>query len=886
MSSERQKKWREVSAYLDQVLDLEEPAREGWLRELSIRAPELAAIVRSLLAERSEPGGPAVLLDDATAALVGTTLAGQRLGAYTLDRPLGHGGMGTVWLAHRSDGRFEGRAAVKLLSLALLGRPAEQRFIQEGSVLAKLRHPNIAQLIDAGVAAGGQPYLVLEYVDGERIDQYAQRRNLDLEARVRLFLDVLAAVTHAHSQLVVHRDLKPANIFVDGAGHVKLLDFGVAALLGSTSELTREAGVGMTPEYAAPEQLLGEPISTATDVYALGLVLFVLLVGRHPLSVPGNSGPELARRTLELESPRVSQLAGDPRAERALRGDLDNIVAHALRKDPQERYLSADMFAQDLRRYLAHEPVSARPDSVSYRAAKFVRRHRGAVLTGVFTALAIVAAVIITTLEMLEARHQRDAALYQSKRAEYQARFAFQILSEVGSDGRPITIRQLVQKGIEVLEKNYGDDPRFVIATLVNISGRFMDLGDTQSEYATLVKAEKLARQLGDPAQIAFVQCNTVETELQAGRAQQAALRMRDGLANLARVADPSVQSRLDCGIAQARLAWGEGDLPHAIAAARAVATDMEAQHLQSDLRFTTVVSMLEIMLSHSGLNGEALRWNERATAALEQAGRADSAAMFAFRHNRAQELYKCGDVRRAYEQEKALANTIVTHQGVSGVPYPIAQWLGFLQVRIELTDAGLAWIERAVRDSAAQQNRPAQIGALLNHARAQLLLGRTAGVLPDVEQAESLARTSAQSNAAALAAAQLIRAQLMVAVGDAAAAHAAIESLLAQSGYPRQRTDVRLPAALILRARTEGSLGRWAEALQSAREALAVSEEHALSAEQSADVGAALMELARAQRALGDTAARLSAKHAAVILARSLGADHPETRAAAEFTM
>ena len=216
--------------------------------------------------------------------------------------------MGTVWLAHRSDGRYEGRVAVKVLNAALLGRPTEQRFVREGSVLARLRHPNIAQLIDAGVAPSGQPYLVLEYVDGERIDRYAEARSLSVEARVRLFLDVLAAVAHAHVRLVVHRDLKPTNILVTQDGVVKLLDFGIAALLGAEDgELTREVDPALTPEYAAPEQLLGHPVTTATDVYALGLVLFVLLTGKHPFAPEGKSGPELARATLEQQTPRPSR---------------------------------------------------------------------------------------------------------------------------------------------------------------------------------------------------------------------------------------------------------------------------------------------------------------------------------------------------------------------------------------------------------------------------------------------------------------------------------------------------------------------------------------------------------------------------------------------------
>ena len=205
--------------------------------------------------------------------------------------------MGSVWLAHRSDGRFEGQVAVKLLNAALVGHPSEQRFAREGSVLARLQHPNIARLLDAGVEADHQPYLVLEYVRGERIDEYCNQNALDIEQRIRLFLDVLAAVAHAHSNLVVHRDLKPSNILVTGAGEAKLLDFGIAALLSRDGDdvtpLTGHIGPGLTPGYAAPEQLLNQPITTATDVYALGTVLFELLAGRRPTVCQGTNRKRL-----------------------------------------------------------------------------------------------------------------------------------------------------------------------------------------------------------------------------------------------------------------------------------------------------------------------------------------------------------------------------------------------------------------------------------------------------------------------------------------------------------------------------------------------------------------------------------------------------------------
>jgi hypothetical protein len=486
-----QKRWREISPHLDAVLELEEGARQPYLQKLEATSPSIAAAVRVLLADASRLEDQPLPDTRVAAALSpAPSLTGQRLGAYTLESQLGHGGMGTVWLAHRSDGRFEGLAAVKLLNAALLGRPSEQRFVREGSLLAKLRHPHISQLIDAGVAPGGQPFLVLEYVQGERIDQYCESRKLTIEERVRLFLDVLAAVAHAHSHLVVHRDIKPSNILVTPEGSVKLLDFGVAALLSSEGEtVTREAEPGFTPEYAAPEQLLGEPVSTATDVYALGLVLFVLLAGRYP---------EISRATLDREPRRPSQLVTNPDLGRLLRGDLDNIVARALEREPAERYSSAEGFAQDLRHFLAHEPVSARAASLSYLTRKFLRRHRGAVGTGAGMVLLLIGAIAVATQQMYAAREQRDAALYETKRAEFQSRFAFQILSDLGDDGKPLTVKELMDRGVDVLEKRYRDDPRFVRSMLLTLSKRYREAGDLEGERAALQRAAQIEAQLGD----------------------------------------------------------------------------------------------------------------------------------------------------------------------------------------------------------------------------------------------------------------------------------------------------------------------------------------------------------------------------------------------------
>jgi len=426
MSTLSPDQWQALSPYLDEALAMSDDARAAWLSSLHERDPALAAQLGEFLDEHRllvQEG----FLEKGSPALPGPGLAGQTVGPYTLISQIGQGGMGSVWLAQRSDGRFERRVAVKFVNLALAGKGGEERFKREGSILGRLAHEHIAELVDAGVSPAGQAYLVLEYVQGDPIDQYCDQHKLDVDARVRLFLDVLAAVAHAHANLIVHRDIKPSNVMVTTGGEVKLLDFGIAKLLegegqlGAATLLTHEAGSALTPQYAAPEQLTGRPVTTATDVYALGVLLYVLLSGQHPAGSGPHSPAELVKAVLEIEPPRASDaipadnsnLIAERRGttpdklRRGLRGDLDTIVGKALKKNPQERYASVTGFADDLRRYLKHEPITTRPDTLAYRSAKFLRRNRAVVA---FSAAAIALVIGSLATGLLIANRQRKAA--------------------------------------------------------------------------------------------------------------------------------------------------------------------------------------------------------------------------------------------------------------------------------------------------------------------------------------------------------------------------------------------------------------------------------------------------------------------------------------------
>lgn len=350
---------------------------------------------------------------------------GDQIGPWQLVRPLGRGGMGTVWLAQRADGHFQRVVALKLISAGLESEAIESRFLRERQILASLNHPNIAKLLDGGMAPDGRPYFVLEYVDGLPITQHCDQRRLGVVDRLRLFLQVCRAVAHAHQRLVVHRDLKPSNILVTGERMVQLLDFGIAKLLHpdvrGMAELTRPEDQAMTPRYAAPEQIRNETITTATDIYALGVLLFELLTGELPYGMSDQAGHALERAILEQEPRRPCATLSDPanlrvaahasergaelgELSRQLEGDLETVVLKALKKQPADRYPSVEALAKDLEAYLDGKPVSAQPDSWRYRLGKFVGRHRAAVALGSLAVLGLLIAVLASLAEAERAR--------------------------------------------------------------------------------------------------------------------------------------------------------------------------------------------------------------------------------------------------------------------------------------------------------------------------------------------------------------------------------------------------------------------------------------------------------------------------------------------------
>ncbi|MEO7795132.1 MAG: serine/threonine-protein kinase, partial [Thermoanaerobaculia bacterium] len=457
-----------------ELCELDEAGRRAALQREALVDAALAADVERMLAFDSDSLGPIEGLRGEVARAAERQLLAdaipepappERLGAWRLGEKLGAGGMGEVWAAERVEGGFTQRAAVKLVRSGMTSREIVARFAVERQLLARLDHPAIATLFDGGVAPDGRPWFAMERVDGDPITRFADERRLDVPGRLRLLLAVTDAVEFAHRSLVVHRDLKPSNILVNAEGRPKLLDFGLAKLLESEGDpgLTRTEARVLTPAYAAPEQVLGEPVTTAVDVYALGVLLFELLTGELPhrrgKSTSAGLAEEVARETVERPSARLRRTSGQRRA-RALEGDLDTIALRALAREPARRYASVAAFAEDLRRHLDGRPVLARPDTLGYRSAKFVGRHRWGVASAALIALSLVGGLAVATIQGRLARREAN-------RAERVQEFLVRLFE--GSDpahtrGEAVSARQILEEGTRRIEAELTDQPEVQLA--------------------------------------------------------------------------------------------------------------------------------------------------------------------------------------------------------------------------------------------------------------------------------------------------------------------------------------------------------------------------------------------------------------------------------------
>ena len=545
---------RRARALFETLVERPDGERRERLTALEAHDPDLAAAVAGLLEAdarasgflegtgrpSSEAGaGP----EDATAR------EGERIGPYRVLSLLGRGGMGEVYLAERADGQFEQKVALKLVKRGMDTEEILERFYRERQILARLSHPNIARLLDGGRAPDGRPFFVLEYVDGEPLTDWAAGRQLSVAARLRLARVCCDAVDAAHRNLVVHRDLKPSNILVTHAGEVKLLDFGIAKLLGgedADASVTERGLRVLTPAYAAPELIAGEPVTTATDVFSLGVVFYELLAGASPFARKETAAEQLSERlrtdAVERPSTRARQVAADEREgrrlARALAGDLDTILLMALRREPERRYPSAAALGDDLRRHVAGLPVKARAETFRYRTGKFLSRHRAAAVAGALVLVSLVGGFAGTAWQARRAAASAREASAQSLRATRVKEFLitlFEVADPEQSGGEGVSARQLLEQGTRRLRTELAAEPLvqadlFEAVARINRSLGLLDPAASLAEEALTLRRARLP---GSDPSVGSALATLGAVRMGQGKLDEAGRQLREGLAVL-----------------------------------------------------------------------------------------------------------------------------------------------------------------------------------------------------------------------------------------------------------------------------------------------------------------------------------------------------------------
>jgi serine/threonine protein kinase/tetratricopeptide (TPR) repeat protein len=901
--------WRTLSPYLDKALELEPAERSIWIRS---QDPELANQLGLLLREHDELASEG-FLENRTPELppACSTLAGQTLGVYQLISQIGQGGMGSVWLAKRNDGRFERRVAIKFLNIAFIGKTGEERFRREGKILGLLGHENIAELIDAGVTRAGQPYLVLEYVDGEQIDHYCNHHRLDIRSRLTLFLDVLEAVAKAHANLIIHRDLKPSNILVRNDRLVKLLDFGIAKLVDTEDSPGAAAaftigGQALTPQYAAPEQLQGGQITTATDVYALGGLLYLLLTGQHSANRGQNTHAELLKAIIDSEPVRPSEIFSRTRAyrilsaahaanastspeklRRLLNGDLNTIVLKALKKGPAERYESVTAFADDLRRHLKNQPISACADTMTYRAFKFVRRNRTVVALAALAVFTTTAGLIGTLLQQRNVRIQRDLAVRQLARAERTADLNELLLSDVAPNGKPLTAGQLLLQEESVLQHEHNPDPINHVELLLSLGDQYSGADDNQSALRVLNHAYQLSRALRDSSIRAKASCVLAEALLPVGELARAEALFQQGLDEIAD-GSRSAATQAFCLVRGSEVAYRNGNSQQAIARARAAERMLQASSSHWNLQELNVLINLAGVLGDAGKFREANQIFERASALITNLGYDSTQKAVKLFNDWALTLSYDGrqlQAERIYRRAIDISRTDETKNAV-----PPVLLFNYASLLRELGRSGEA---APYLQSAINKSRDANDKILVDQA--ELLQGRMYSDQGDYRRAEAIfkeleprLRSKFPPNHYAFAALASERSRLSLETGDIKAAlRFADLAVELDEGSIRNigRCAAYLPILLIRRSRVEIAAQLYPQAEADAVSAMQLLNVQSESGVHSSNIGRAYLALSLALKSQGKSIdAQSASREALTNLQDTLGDRHPDTLAALDL--
>ncbi len=889
-------RWKELSPILDELLDLDPATRTAHLRRLDEVDSELAAELVGMLnaveqasqhkfLERRPPVDPSSFPLD---------LKGMRIGAYRIESELGRGGSGSVWKAQRADGRFEGFVAIKLLHTALVGHHGVERFHREGAILSRLAHANIAHLLDAGVTGEGQPYLVLELVDGKPIDVYCDERRLEVRERLGLLLDVMSGVRHAHARLIVHRDLKPSNILVTPEGQVKLLDFGIAKLLQDElgdAMLTWDGQRALTPRYAAPEQLEGMPISTATDVYALGVLMYRLLVGRYPTAFDATSAAEVITGTLTTEPAPLGRALEAHRAEaeaspeelaerrktsikalrRAVRGDLDAIVRRALRKEPRERYESAAAFAADVERYLDGRAVMARAGSTRYRLGKFLRRHVAVSLASALLAVSVVVGLVSTTTQARRAQRERDDALHQLKGAESTREFVQFLLSE-GADGEPVA-PALLERGEKLVEREFANDPEDQARLQLLLARLYGEAGVQTRAEALLQRAARSVRYVDDANLKVQIECQLAWQVADNGQFEQA-LTMFDSAIAALRQSDSATDRN-----ALANCLYGRGETKNrASALTGALADVQEALALvgtpRPDQRAEAINMRARVASIQGKLGNAAMAASEfrLALAELDAIGRGQTQASRTLYNNLGVLYYNAGrplDASGAFSEAMDISRKVGHLDALTEG--------NFARVLIELGRFGeaLPLAEHALKSLSRVSDSTLRATIAFFGAPAWCATGDIHRCESLLRQAREIFKSTPPQEKGAIPNLRLRTATLLEHQGDISQAREQMRRAAMELEGLHNRTATK---AFALLARLDLRAGDLTAARRDADRAMKLARDYGTGFEKNAWHGSALLSYGMVQKALGQDGARHSLEAAVAELLEVSGASAPET--------
>lgn len=886
--------WKQMFELLDTALDLPPAERNTWVDTLDGSYERLKPALRELLSKHAAQGDAFLRDLPQFTSITGISISplsvpepGYQIGCYRLIRELGRGGMGSVWLAERADGVFKRTVALKLPHVTWIGGLAE-RMARERDILATLEHPNIARLYDAGVDELGRPFMAMEYVEGQSIDRYCAEHRLATEPILQLVLQVARAVAHAHSRLVVHRDLKPGNILVTADGSVRLLDFGVAKLLENQgSEQTQFAARAFTPEYAAPEQISGAPIGTATDVYSLGVVSYRLLTGVLPYVATGG---QLERAITEVDAPLASTRVEDRQRGRRLHGDIDAILNRALKKDPAQRYPNVDAFARDIEYHLQGRPIEARPDSTWYRFAKFVSRNRVATGAAVAVFVAIIGGASVALWQAREAREhaartaiERDNARRAAAREEavrlYLTRMFRSSVAERG--GQATTAKAMLDRSAERVLQQYRDDPYLagkVVETLTDLYGA---LEDVAGQVPLLEGYLKQAGAEADPATVALVQQKLAQAELGRGNIQRAAdlLAPAESFWNQDRTRH--AEQHLEGVTIKARLLRAQGDLAGSIATNEQAIVERIALSGVNHSETAILYNSLGIALMNANRLQEATEAYRKALAIHDALGSGDDLAALIMRANVGTLSLRVG---RLADAERELKHAFESQRGLAGdsaaVAASMAHYGSLLAARGQ-ADKALPILEEAER-MAVRFTAPASALHVQNRtylAEAHSAAGHEQRAADIVNETLAMARKQFGPEHLYAQRVQLAKNSLLANRQPAEQTLAELADLANSFRAQGPAAQLPLAKALVVQGDLLLKQRRASDAVPLLEEAVRLREQTMWS--DSWELAEARARLGEAQLASGKPQGRELIERSAKTLSEQLGTDHPQTQRA-----